>query len=1625
MVVESGAANFTSSVTATMDGGTGLGGAVWYQSGLNAGAQTSGLPAPGDFISQSNSQTQFLLQPYTQKNAVMLDTANTSVTLTLAAPTQVTGLSFLTANGNGASNVNVTLNFSDGTSSISGLSFSSPDWFNGGGVAYNANGRVSNNGANGFAFDNVNAGNPRLYEVDLAAFPSAALGHSISSITLSFTGSGNTRDAIFGVSASGQVFSNVLTWTGGTSSNWNTSTANFTLGGTPTSYSETGGVGGAVVFDDTASNHTVNISATVHPLSVSVNTAGTYTINAPAGSDGIDGVSSLSFKGGGTLNLNGPNGYTGATTVSNGTLNISAATSIGGTSALILGDNTNTTSGTLVDAGSGAATLTGGLTASGGAGVIDTVSLANANGNLTFQGALSGTANLTKAGNGTLNIKGSATGYNGAIALNAGTLGLGTAQGGVITMAAGTTLNYVGTGISSGAGAIVASSGGTIGITNAASQVALNGNSSFGGPLTVNGAGNLVIPTATSFSGLTVSGARLTLNNIGNTNASAPLVNNGGTLEVSQGALGTGSVTLNGGVYALSVGGVGQATFPTQGLLGTYYNNPPVTTSFTSFPTFDAHLAGLTAALSVPTTTGAQPNLDFSNANYGGGAPFSTQGFNGTQNYEVHFGGYINITTPGLYTFSTTSDDGSILGIDNSYLVNNNNFQGATTVSGTMYLTAGEHKIEIGYYQGGGGQGFLASYQGPDQLTNGAIPNTVLTENAASYTDTVNINVTAGSSNNAIDPEGQTATLGAASIGNNASLLVRAGTLNFANGVSLGTSGGTGAFTISTDANATFIPGTLTTTSASDTVTLHKQGAGQLVFQSATGPLNNTGTVIDTGGGSVVFVEQSSAGRATVNFSGGGIAVTTNTPGTPMTLSIPFTYSAGGTGAITAGAPGFGQPGGSLNVNNPSIPAGNTLNFGSADNYVLNITGVAGGTGTVGVNSGTVNIPANGGGSSIDGHGFAMNPTAGVTATANVNAAALNVTSLTGSGAGTANLVLGTGGATTFNLTNASNGTFNGNIQPAVGGSVTLNKAGAGNETLSGTNTLNAVNVTAGTLTLKSAAAAGTGPITLSNNATLALDSAQGLVGFQNLGVNGGATVAGSILTLTDGVGNEARSAYSPGQFSVGAGFVASFTYKATGAAPLADGTAFVIQSSSSTVIGGGGGALGYGGVNSGGAYEINIYGGNTVGARTGLNGTTGGPYTPAGTIDFSNGDPILVQLSYDGASTLMETVTDTTTNVTYTNTDSTFSLTGALTNGMGYVGFSGATGGFGATQTVSNFSFFANVPAFTAPVSIANNATVGLQVGNATTTLNATLTLGSNATVNVAVAADQAANLPYNLNVTGDTVLKGNDTFNITNNGTGASVVTFSTISQAVAGSGFSTTGNGKAVISGATSYTGPTNIGGTTTLQLGASGSISGSTHITVGTGATFDVSQQPGGIYTIPSGQTLSGTGTVLGAGGVMVSSGATLTPGTNGGTLTLSSFNLDTGGTLSLQIGGHNNTGYLTLASGGAITLAGQLTGSLINGYTPTPGDFVFVTSGGAAPIGAFSNQSASTDINGYFTVTVAGRLWEIDPNASFSGNSISGGNDLALIAVPEPSSAAALLGGVGMLLGLNRARRRDV
>lgn len=83
------------------------------------------------------------------------------------------------------------------------------------------------------------------------------------------------------------------------------------------------------------------------------------------------------------------------------------------------------------------------------------------------------------------------------------------------------------------------------------------------------------------------------------------------------------------------------------------------------------------------------------------------------ENYALQFDGFIRIDREGVYTFYTSSDDGSALSIGGLRVVDNDGPHGTVEKSGRIYLKPGYYPLRVGYFQAGGDQSLSASIQGP------------------------------------------------------------------------------------------------------------------------------------------------------------------------------------------------------------------------------------------------------------------------------------------------------------------------------------------------------------------------------------------------------------------------------------------------------------------------------------------------------------------------------------------------------------------------------------------------------------------------------------------------------------------------------------------------------------------------------------------------------------------------------------------------------------------------------------------------------------------------------------------------------------------------------------------------
>ena len=71
-------------------------------------------------------------------------------------------------------------------------------------------------------------------------------------------------------------------------------------------------------------------------------------------------------------------------------------------------------------------------------------------------------------------------------------------------------------------------------------------------------------------------------------------------------------------------------------------------------------------------------------------------------NYSIEWKGYLLINEEGLYEFTTVSDDGSVVFIDNILVVDNGGFHPLRKVSGRIFLRPDFHSIWVRYCQGSG-----------------------------------------------------------------------------------------------------------------------------------------------------------------------------------------------------------------------------------------------------------------------------------------------------------------------------------------------------------------------------------------------------------------------------------------------------------------------------------------------------------------------------------------------------------------------------------------------------------------------------------------------------------------------------------------------------------------------------------------------------------------------------------------------------------------------------------------------------------------------------------------------------------------------------------------------------------
>jgi len=116
-----------------------------------------------------------------------------------------------------------------------------------------------------------------------------------------------------------------------------------------------------------------------------------------------------------------------------------------------------------------------------------------------------------------------------------------------------------------------------------------------------------------------------------------------------------------------------------------------------------------------------------------------------TQNdyFGFEYTGYVYVPTSGVYTFYTSSDDGSNLYIGNTLVVNNDSAHALQERSGTIGLQAGKHSIKVQFFERAGQEILTVSYEGQG-ISKQPIPSSALYR-ISSGTQTYTLNPVADS----------------------------------------------------------------------------------------------------------------------------------------------------------------------------------------------------------------------------------------------------------------------------------------------------------------------------------------------------------------------------------------------------------------------------------------------------------------------------------------------------------------------------------------------------------------------------------------------------------------------------------------------------------------------------------------------------------------------------------------------------------------------------------------------------------------------------------------------------------------------------------------------------------------
>jgi autotransporter-associated beta strand protein len=759
------------------------------------------------------------------------------------------------------------------------------------------------------------------------------------------------------------------------------------------------------------------------------------------------------------------------------------------------------------------------------------------------------------------------------------------------------------------------------------------------------------------------------------------------------------------------------------------------------------------------------------------------------------------------------------------------------------------------------------------------------------------------------------------------------------------------------------------------------------------------------------------SGNGTLSLLGN----TSNTIFEPATAGIvetgggPFNISAGGSGATgtTLILGNFGEIG-----NSTGSPA---YNFAVNNNYILEIGAGSAGTGTLGfVNNPTINSTVAGGTLSIPGGMFVNAPHPYILTfggAGNIIVGALNnqggaALALTSTSAGTVTLTGANGytnattvGAGTLQVGNGSAGSLNdaSAISVSSGATLAFDEANNGSQTqaIADAGTVAGVELVGSTNTL-SGIISSTGGFTQSGAGTTILSGDDTYIGATSVTAGGlsltGTLTASSVTTSGGGILTET----SGGQI---AGSGVTFTQGSTGTSILSGANTY----GGLTTVSGGtlslGGTLTASSVTTSGAGIFTESSGGVI-AGSGASFTQGssgtsilsGANTYAGATTVNGG---ILQAGVNSVSGVSGAFgKDSAVTVT---AGGTLALNGFTTE-IGSLSDGGGTGGSVTLGSATLTDVTTASTSFSGNISGAGGFTVngsGVQTLTGSNGYSGATNIGSNATLQLGNGTSGNDGTIGNTSVV-------NDSGTLIFNRAGANTASY----KITGGGNVTVSGSGSQTLSNSNNnYSGTTTVNGT----LIVAGALTGNGPVNINNGGTLG-----GGFSAIPA---IYGNVNIASGGNLYPSFGLQ-TAGNNmvlNSNLTLSSsanvtINLGANGSLvdTITADGANNGG-----SGSSVTLSGDSTDTLtiylLTALSAPPAsfDFLYTANASDTPNGNFALNAifAGPGNNGGYAATVG---WDAGNDAY----------DVTFTAVPEPGTWGMLLGGAGMLVAIQRMRRRN-